>query len=661
MLTYLVIISASLMAQKYDFPTIKYDHPISAETWEIGEDPQNAIYDAVIVEDHTEITSISINRYRKIRILSEKGKEAAQFEDPTGKAKDIKCRVVDISGNQVNIDKKEDLVEVLDFKSRSETNKTKILVPPGLTTDCVVELSWRVFASEGLPEGKYRNVYYIPEPFFVKKKRFKIDKGALRNRGGSYLVTRAVWIPAQPPAKFTALDTNARMLIYENVPALKAHPFGNMYLDPSAAFVSLFKTFPNFGSKPVQFWKRFGNEYLKDHMNRKFSKSKKYKAWIKELKARLPDDHVQAAIQVLDAVRREVSASDMLPPSKRAIFAEKGIETEHEAWLSMVFENGMAHPWQMCFVYYRAAMDCNLPIRVAFANPSTDSPVQASALDPFSLDLYSPFFAVKKGDNNWVFLSPAWQEYTPGFMPPHYQGGPAILFDPNNKWDYEIISTARFGPDAHQKIRQYAISIEEDGLVKFTVNEKGTGIYNSRKLLRYFPKTKDEQVEDLKEIWQDRMPSFLVSDASLKGVSSLDGSVEVFVSAEQKLDLSDNTWLALNPFPGDSLPVSTPNIWPENRKQPIILPHQLQQIDLAIVTAPEGWKLRGKPSWQKANSVGKVSFRAVQEENKITVRRDIILYSDIMGPDAEGELKYFLAWMNEAGYQNIGLDMGGPK
>jgi len=661
MLTYFVLFAAPVMAGKFNMPKVDIKRPIETWVWDIQEDPAKSIYDAVIVEDTTEVTSTGINRYRKIRVLSEKGKEAAQFVDPTGKAKKIEGRVVDVSGNQVLIDKKEDLVEVLDYKRRGDTSKTRILVPPGLTTDCVVELSWQIFAVEGLPEGMYRQDYFIQEGFFIKKKFFKIDNSGLRGRG-SYLVSRAVWTPVKEPALFTAeKHTNDRTLIYENVPAMKAHPYGNMYLDPSAAFVSIFKTFPNFGQKPEQFWKRFGTESLKEHMNPKFSKSKKYKEWLAKLKASLPEDHIKATMAVFDALRHKVAATDMLPPGLRNRYSEVGVETEKENWLSEVFESGIAYPWQMGFLFFRVAMDCDLPIRVAFTNAATEAPIQPGALDPFSLSHYYPFFAVKQGENQWIYLAPAWQEYAPGFMPPHYQGGPVMLFDPHNKWTCEVTRTQRFAANAHQLVRQYALNISQEGAITFTVNEKGSGIYNSRKLTRYFPKTVEEQVEQLTEYWQDRLDTYRVSEAKLLGADSLNGMVEAVVSGEKTVDLEGEKWLTLNPFPGDTLPLATPEIWPKDRKQPIILPHQLNQIDISKISIPLGWSMRGNPNWEKVNSIGKVSMKAVQNEGVITIRRDILVSQDILGPGAESDLKYFLAWTEEAGNQQIGLNLGGGK
>ena len=94
-------------------------------------------------------------------------------------------------------------------------------------------------------------------------------------------------------------------------------------------------------------------------------------------------------------------------------------------------------------------------------------------------------------------------------------------------------------------------------------------------------------------------------------------------------------------------------------KQSIILPHACEQIDLSKITVPEGWKLRGNSNWQKENIVGKVAYLAVQDGNRITVRRDIVIARDILLADKEPELKYFIAWMEEAYYQSIGITRGG--
>lgn len=95
-------------------------NPLPETDWEVTEVPEWGIYDAVIIESVVEFRPRSINHYKKVRILSEKGKEAASFIDNSGEAINLKGRVITRSGEEIRFDTKKDLLEVLDYKTRGK-------------------------------------------------------------------------------------------------------------------------------------------------------------------------------------------------------------------------------------------------------------------------------------------------------------------------------------------------------------------------------------------------------------------------------------------------------------------------------------------------------------------------------------------------------------
>lgn len=634
--------------------------PVGEAIWKIGEDPSKDIYDAVIVEDLTEFTTLSINRYRKIRILSENGKAAAEFIDFTGETEKLTGRVVDVSGEETVFDRKEDFVEVLGLKSKNRTIKSKILVPPGLTADCLVELSWKIPSLEGLPRGSNRQRFPVQEDYFCRVKVFKLNNNALRSRG-SFFVTRAIWSTLKPPAQFAEEKTRSgRTLTYSNIPAQQDHPFGNENLDDNSGFVLIYKTFPDFGKEPGRFWKKLGKEYLGNiWFADKFGKGSDYKRWIRQLKQSLPEDPAQSALHIYHAFRQRVASTDMMPPEVKARYAVKGpVDSENNHYLEQVFDYGYGEPWQLGFLFYKVARDCELPVQVLFTSSIYDAPFRMDALDPFSLELYFPLFGIPTINGQRLLLAPAFPEYDAGYVPYYLQGGQAIAYSPGEKWSHSPTRIPRLGPNSHQLIRRYQINVTADGEMNFSVVQKGSGVFNARQRELFYPLPEEERVTRLKKSWQNRLGSWKVTNAMLRNVDNLAEPVETVVQGEDTLEIEDEQWVALSPFPGDSLPLSRPRIWPANRRQPIILPHTANQIDLSKITLPKGWKLRGNGDWQKQNSVGKVSYRAIQKGNVLTVRRDIVIAQDLMPAEKERELKYFIAWMDEAFYQTIAITHG---
>ena len=637
-----------------DFQMPQVGGELPASVWQVREDPERGIYDAVILEDVFQFNWMGIDRYRSIRILSENGKEAAGFFDETGTAGGLKGRVIDVSGKITHFDTKKDLVEVLGLKTREGATRTRILLPPGLTDNCVVEYSWGIGATDGLPWNTYRKDYLVREDYFCKRKVFRIERKVLSTRAGFYS-TRVGWTKPQPPATFDQQEKRGSYtIIYGNLPARENHPYGNELLDPGSGLFTVYKTIPDFGRNPDQFWNRLGRDYFRESYNGKIN-SREYRAWLKDLKSRLPEDHVQAAVMAYNALRERVSATDLLPPRLKAVYAKHGrITKDQPDWRARCFELGYAEPEQLSDLFFSLGRDLDLPLQFLFTTPSFSVPFSAEALDPFRLNILYPFFGIKV-DNSWVTFAPAYQNYPAGMLPPFWQGGQAITFDPGNRWKYGLTRLARFGPGVHQKIRRYQMDIGADGRGEVSIQEEGSGVFNADHVATYLPLPPDEAAEHLKHQWQTKIGEWQITEAVVAGAESPNNQVKVRVAAEAHFDLGDD-WFALNPFPADSLPIGLPDIWPKNRKQPIILPHTFTAIDLAKINLPQGWTLRGNANWSKENEIGKVSFTVVKKDRVLTVRRDLILARDMLPPDKEKQLKYLLAWMEEAYYQTLGLE-----
>ena len=634
---------------------ISFKDSVSQQDWDIGEDPARNIFDAVVLEDITRFGNTQIERVRRVRILSENGKAAADLVDFAGKVTRLKGRVVDISGQVTRFEQKEDFVEVLAFRSRRTKQKSKYLLPPGLTSDCVVEVSWRQQAEGGLPKDSYGESYLVQEPYHCIKKEFQIEYGA--NKSPGYLVTRYVWTNILPPAKFEERkEKNGETVVtYREVPPVMDFPYGNRHLDRNTAYFLAYLTFPDYSSEHDSFWKEFSRSFAKQILDVQFGRSKDYKDWLKELKNGLPEDPLMAAIAVHKALAGRVSSTELMPPEKKVDLDDKDLSPGKS------FDLGYASPHERGQLFYKTLSDLKIPFKVYFPTSVYGPKFDSKALNPFDLYLNAPLIALDRGNSQMVLFSPQWPEYPPGFIPPHLQGGPALVVDPDNRWQCNFANSPRFGPEAHKVIRQYQLKITPDGTIDLEVSEEVSGVFEASLREDYLPIPQDERDEKLQRVWQNRISTWQIESAVVSNAEDFEKKIGLRVQAKETLELDRLSWIALQPFPGSTQPLSSPEIWPDNRTQPILLPHCSTYIDLATISLPQGWVLRGDSSWQKENDVGLVRYVAVQKDNAITVRRDIVLKQDLMPADKERDLKYFLAWMEEASRQNIGITKGdGP-
>jgi len=631
--------------------------PIPPETWDVSAEISKNPTDAVVLEDKTVFQQKYIMRFRRVRILNENGKSAAEFVDPTGKFVKVRGRVVDRSGEETLIELAEDLVEVLAFKHRGDRVKSKILVPPGLTSDCVVEMSWQEPVDDGLPKGVYSKRFYIQEPWPVRSKLLHLSPSAMRTES-NFWVNRFVWNEIFNKEQFSVEKTRFEVLLkYRNIPPLYDHPYGNHHLDRNAAYAWLFKSV-DYGSTVDQFYKSFATRYIKPDFSGRFSRSKEYKQWIANLKKSLPEDHFKAMVMIYDAFRDKIAITDLLPPEKRAqITKELTASKSPDQRMSQVFRLGYGEPADLGFLYFRVAKDCNIPFKLMFASSVSGPPFQPTTFNPFMLYLWVPLFGLELSPEQWVVFAPQWQENAAGFLPVDLQGANALVVDPYDKFKHSFSRLPRYGARAHTRVREYTTNISPDGTIDIAVEVFANGTYDARTKNRYYSLSEDEREETLRRTWQNRLPSWEIKSAMVI-LQDLKDRAKVRVEAQSKIDLEKTRWLAFSPFPGGTVPLANPSVWPPNRGQPVVLPHCSTQVEVNKITVPDGWKLKGDPSWTKVNAFGTVKLIASQEGNVIMLRKEIIIAKDLFPSEAEKDLKFFIAWVHELSDQNIGIDMG---
>lgn len=638
-----------------DDPVVTYGAPISKGDWAIQEDASKGIYDAVLIQDSTVFKANNTYYYRRIRILSESGKAAAEYFAPSGKVKALKGRVVDRNGKEVTFEKKEDFVKVLVFKTRGAKQKSRVLVPPGLTKDAVVEYSWRMEAEEGIEVGRYEKIYPIQSPYFVKEKSFEIRPNAFYSVG---LITHFTSTPLKKPARYiTEKKGKWSKVIYKDVMPLQEFPFGNRYLDQNTAYAMLYKSLPDYPSEAKGFWKKFSKELLgREIYGEKLSSSKEYNLWIKELKAGLPEAKHEALIYAYEAFRSKIKTPDLLTPTRLAQIEEDKDAARNV--LRRAVSKGFVTYYDAGKVFYRIVKDLDIPAKMIFANSFDGMLFFPEHMRPFSFSFYYPFFGVKTEKGGWVIVSPLYQEYPPGYVPTDFQGAPALVVDPFNNWSHSLMRIPRFGPDEHQRITQYQSTLSEKGKMAIQLKRQKSGEYNAFAKSKYFPLPEDEREISLRNYWENRLTDMEVLKVSLDNGAALKGNMVEHVSAEGSIDAEHLNAFVISPFPGQLRPISSPSFWPGKRSQPIILPRCVNQIDVNVIQVPKGWTLMGDPSWKKANMVGQVRYAAIQKGEKITIRRDIQIKQDMLKASDEKELKSFIAWMTEAMNQRIGIAKG---
>ncbi|MCB1045217.1 MAG: hypothetical protein KDC35_19910 [Acidobacteria bacterium] len=645
-----------LLAQQTE---VDYSKTISETEWSVVEDTEKEIFDAVILEDTTLITATSIKHYRRLRVLSERGASAAELTDISNRTKGIEGRVIDADGTVTTFKEKTDLIETLGYKSGWTKTKSKILVPPGLTSDCIVEMSWSEPGTDGLPQGVYAKRYVIPDQFFCLLKTLKITNTAIR-RQTSFLPTRFVWTQIRPPAEFQQTEKNGDYtFVYRNVPPLIEEPFGNEYLDPGMAYVLIFKTFPDYGKEPQSFWSDFGKRYVNEVFDIPYNTPKHYDVWIDALKKQMTGDLQKDAATAFHAFAAKYRMSSFLTAEERASMKPDLEILNDRLLLSSVEKAGYTPAHYLAQILMKVFKDLKFEPYVVFASSVESAPFRLEEMNPFVLDISYPLVALITGEDQWLVFAPSDPQYPAGFVPAYYRGQTAIGFSDATKWGPTTVSLPRLPWDNHVALRQYEMTLETDGKAQFRVVEQGRGRMAARLRNSFFQLSDEERSDLLRSIWQRRARSWLISNAKVVNASRFDEAISCQVEGQITLDIEGSEWIALNPFPGDRGIIDLDYEWRKQRIQPILLPSSCGQIDETHCVLPEGWSVIGDPSWEKGCGMGSVRFTVKQEGRDLFVKREMVLENSLVSKEAQPHLMILAAWMEEAMNQTLAIDTNG--
>lgn len=648
MLTWSLLANVCLLS----IPVVQFGTDLPNQDWQIREDAQRDIYDAVVIKDVIALKNHAIYRYLKLRILSEKGKAAVDFFAPKGEFLDFKGRVLNKDGGEVVFDNKQDFVKLLSYQGRTKRKMQRVLVPPGLTRDAIVEYSWLVKAQNGLQMGTREQIYYVQSPFYVLEKRFQYPSDLFEHQDQPFPIAFRATAIKKPALLELKTKKGMSYATYRHVPPLFEHPLGNVLLDENSAHVAVFKTFSNYPADTEAFWKKFSREWVRDFYSVRLKKTPAYKAWVRQISDTLPQDPPAALAAAYNAFRRKVRTPHLMTPSQLASVDHKN--GAFKSSLELAVSEGYVGFENVGKVFFQLTKDLGIQADLIFANSFEESQFLPQHKRPLSLPIGAPFFGVRQ-KNGWFMVSPLNMEYEPGYVPPKFQGSKGLVVSPHNKWRHTFTSLDRLGPENHQRVTDYQTTLTENGETHVVIARRLSGQFKAKEKRHYFMVSPKERLGLMKKHWQDRFADLEVTNVEAQGVESLIKDMRFSLKAKGIMKLRELPFYVVQPFPGQVWPIHLPDHWPRHRRQPILLAHCFTQIDTNQISPPEHWTLNTDPSWRKENSVGKVVFSGIQKDGSVWLRREIILKSDILQPEEESQFKAFLAWVNEAMNQTIGF------
>ena len=629
--------------------------PIPPEVWALKDDPSKGIKDAVILEDRTILKGTYMERILRIRVLSESGRKAANLDAFSEACYEFDGRTVYPDGRELRFEKrqdfKEDTTEVGEFSF-----KQKLVVPPGVTSNCVVELRWL----ESTGEFWFGRAPLPARMGYATQLRF----------GREYLTLKeSVEIPTNFGWAYIPLSGKTQKLNFEergsfrvfsvnNLAAQELPPFALPVSQdrPSLAIFYQPEGIGRFTKKSQkEFWDAVGKFFWKDDFETGISKGRHYEALRAKVFAGITSNlPLEVASALIGALEKEVVNLSHLSHEESAKQAkEEKVPPGKE--LGEICQRRVANGWGMTMLFYHLLKDAGFRPKVALL---ADRDVQL-----FRPNLYNPWQAmhavavVEDSEKGMGFYDPSQRFGAPGLIHPDFQGVQGLLLDPNAGWSGQPFQVPVQPATFNQKRYEYALELgsEEE---RYQLKAQFSGFPELAERRRYDVDEQKERDRKLKERFEKNLTGTTILRAEVQNAANPEANVSWVVEAQREVEGSRQRHI--QPFPGLTYPLSVPDSMPAERTLPIVMPYLQVQLAKCTFKIPKGYRAHlGQPS-QLKNSIGSVAWVAELkkqgEDDQVLVVMKVTVDSMFAPPTAYEELKTYLNWITEAFKRTVVLE-----
>jgi hypothetical protein len=614
---------------------------IPPAVWALKDNPAYAKFGAVVVEDRVTFKNTYVEYRRLIRIFAEAGRHAAEFESFSEDSYDFEGRTVYPDGKSVPFTKRKD------FASKSvgvgdRSSSRTVLIPPGVTTDCVVELTWKESAAHRYTPLPARTMWYtdLTMANAVPTRECIVDVPT--NFPFAYAA-----FPSRTIKPEMVVKGSMRSFIYRDVPAMDELPYGMNVTRDFPHFYAYYMPDPvrsvgNAGG--AKFWNEAGRAFFGVTFDKEVSKGSRYKSFYTEIWAGLngsPAELAAAAMTRLDARIRNLSYATY---SEAGSVKKKESEEEiHSSDLEETLKRGATDSLGMTVLYLQLLRDRGLAPKLVLASDRDYTLFKFNMPNVYQFHGY--LVAVSDPARGTVWFQPGRRFIQPGLIHPDYQGTPALMLD-TKEWTASEFRIPAQPAEANQREYQYQV-FPEEGADRFTVKAAFMGYPEYAERTRYMALEPKEQTRKLKEQLESYLKSATFTKVEVIGAQ--DPNVRVSWVAEGSVEREEGRTRQVSPFPTMAYALYIPDEWPAERVDPIVIPYMRVQTSTSTVHLPEGWKWEGNDSYRKQNRFGTVNWTATSTpDKKVVVTLKVEAVGFFAGADAYADLREFLGWVREA-------------
>ncbi len=580
--------------------------------------------------------------YKRIKVLTEKGKEHANVEieiPPHDSIGDLQARTIHPDKSIVEF--REKPFERTVVKYRGEKLTAKAFTLPDVTTGSIVEYKYRLTWNRYLSDP----VWTVQHDLYTAKESFWLRRytGPMQTRHISD-ETRLSYVSSNMPSGALPRDTGPGVeLQLEDVPAFKPEK----YMPPEANFKAQVQFF--YGGHEIEspdvFWRDVGLDW--------YGKAEHFIGNHQELKtavAQIIGGEADPEKQLRKLYARAQQTRNLSYQGERSGMDERPTDSKPNENVMDVLTRGYGSQNEIAELFAALARAAGFPAEVLRASSRRDKVFDPKLLSEKQLGTEIIRVRMNGAD---LFLDPGTRFCPFGLVAWTSTSAPALQLDKNGG-SFVVVPTATADKTVIRRVADVALNGEGSLKGEITIEFKGNDALERR--LDALDSDEAGRRRNLEGELQSWLPAG--SRVQLKDAQGWEASEEPLV-ARFSVEVADFATVA-----GQRLVIPT-NLFrsgetealaSEERKYPVYFPYTYEVIDKVNVHLPAGYRLGTMPDGQDIRLAATrfITTRSLQED-QLLLTRALIVNSIYFQPEQYEGLRVFFGKLKAADEEPVAL------
>ena len=615
---------------------------IPPETWAIKRDAGQGAKGAVILDKWVRYGVLETEVRMRVRIFSEEGKGAAAIP-AFSRFYEVEGRTVLPDGDVTPFDKAKDLVTG-SMKVRGWESKQESLIPPGVTSDCVVDLHYRA------PTQLQWTWLEIPilEAFPVRRK--VMEMGATSSLSSALLGLKGLKAEKKQSGTYN-------VYAFTDLPPDETEPYALVTTGehPRFVFFSQPRILDEASVKgPEAYWKEVGEKFYKPIYTKNMSFGSTYKEWSRTIREGVQGDSAAKATTILARLAEQILNESHLTRAEFAAMTKAVAEDRPSPQdLDLTVKRKRTNGAGMHYILYQLLVDEGLDPQLLLVADRKNRFFRYQLPNLYQFN--EMLIGVAAQNGTFVWFEPSSRFFPAGLVRPDYQGTQGLLLNPKD-WSCKPFTMGSQGANANRNVYDYKLDLGEEE--SFSLHARFLGYPEFQERSKYLALEPKEQDRKLKEEMESNLKAYTLTKVAVDNAT--DGRKNLEWTIEGKKEAEEGRRRSFSPFPGLSYPLFIPEAWPETRKSTIVLPYCRQFGAFSKFKVPKGWRLGKDPDFIQANEFGSVSWQVKESGSGDEARVEVTYLVEVKRMYAPASsyvaFREFLGWIESASRRTLALD-----